>query len=448
MAGRCGAVTPSRPYARPMARVPGPSLLALGRYGMEALRHPGPVGMALRARYGDVVRFGPPPIRYFMLFGADANELVLGERNEALLWGPATKTLVHVDGPTALVVTDREEHQRRRRIVQPAFAVRRIDASVSTMVVEVDRLIDGLVVGEVIDLYAAYRVTVRRIVTRVLFGDAPGGLADELGAVLEPALRFVERPPQLTGPGMPGRRRARAARARADRIVDQELDRRRGSGEAGTDVLGMLLATDLSDTELRDQVVSLIAAGYATTSGAVAFAALELLRHPDEWRRVHDEVEGGATADGGARGGPVVAAAVDETLRLWPPPFAGRYTTEPLRFRGHEIPAGSTIAFSPYVTHRDPALWGDDAGEFRPRRWLERPESAPFTYIPFGGAYRRCIGFALAIAELQVAITRLVQRTSLRLAEPSRPVEGAGIASMYPEHGVRVVVEAVRPADR
>lgn len=375
-----------------------------------------------------------------MLFGADANELILGERNDAFLWGPATKTLVPVDGPTALVVTDGEEHKRRRRLVQPAFATRRIDRSIDVMLEEVDRVVDGLVVGDTIDIYAAYRAAVRRIVARVLFGDAPGSLADELGTVLEPALRFVERPPQLTGPGTPGRGPARRARAAADRIVDQELARRR-TGDPGTDILGALLETDLTDAEIRDQTVSLIAAGYATTSGAVAFAILELLRNPAEWGRVHDEVDGMAEARGGSR----VAAVVNETLRLWPPPLAGRYATEPVSFRGHDIPAGSTITFSPYVTHRDPEHWGPDADAFRPSRWLDDPEPAPFTFVPFGGAYRKCIGFGIAIAEMQVVVTRLVQRTALRLVEPDRRVLGAGIASMYPERGVEVVVDAVRP---
>jgi cytochrome P450 len=375
-----------------------------------------------------------------MLFGVDANALILGGRNDSFLWGPATKTLAHVDGPTALVVTDGEDHKRRRRVVQPAFATRRIDASVSVMVEEVDRVIDSLVIGETIDIYTAYRSAVRRIVARVLFGDAPGSLADDLGAVLEPALRFVERPPQLTGPGMPGRHRARRARAAADRIVDQEVARRRSVNDPGTDVLGALLATDLTDAEIRDQMVSLIAAGYATTSGAVAFAVLELLRNPQEWRQVQEEVEEEETARGGAR----VAAAVNETLRLWPPPFAGRYTTEPVAFRGQEIPAGSTITYSPFVTHRDPDVWGADAGIFRPSRWIEQPEPAPFTFVPFGGAYRKCIGFALAIAEIQVVVTRLVRRTTLRLAEPHRDVQGTGIASMFPEHGVNVLVDDVR----
>jgi len=286
------------------------------------------------------------------------------------------------------------------------------------------------------------KATVRRVVTRVLFGDAPGSMADELGDALEPASRFVQRPPQLTGPGMPGRRRAGRSRAAADAIVDREIARRRATQQVGSDVLGALLETELSDAELRDQVVSLIAAGYETTSGAAAFTLLELLRHPDEWKAVAESLSPSGAGDG--RGEPYVAAVVNETLRLWPPPFAGRYTTEAVSFRGYDIPAGSTIVFSPYVTGRDPEAWGADADEFRPFRWIEQPEPAPLTFIPFGGAYRKCIGFGLALTELHVVVARFVERTSLRLVDPHRVVKGTGIARMAPEGGVPVVVEAVR----
>jgi cytochrome P450 len=426
-----------------MAPIPGPSLLALSRYGLRSVRHPGEVGVELRARYGDVVRFGPRPITYVMLFGLDANELVLGERNDAFLWGPALKTLEPVDGPTALVLTDGDEHKRRRRLVQPAFATRRIDAAVPIIVEEADRVIDELRVGDTVELYDRYRPAVRRIVTRVLFGDAPGTLADDLGAALEPALHFIGRPPQLTGRGMPGRRAADRARAAADDIVDREVARRRSTGEVGTDVLGTLLPTELSDAELRDQVVSLIAAGYDTTSGAVAFAALELLRNPADWERVAAEAGAGAPGADALRAMPFGAAGVNETLRLWPAPVSGRVTTEPVTHRGHTIPAGSTIVFSPYVTQRDPEVWGEDAASFRPARWLEA-EPAPFSFIPFGGAYRKCIGFALALTEIQAVITRLVQRTTLRLVDPGVDERGTGIAAMRPEPGVRVIVEDVR----
>lgn len=430
-----------------MARIPGPTPLAFSRLLARSLRRPHEVAVELQARHGDVVRFGMWPITYVFLFGRDANELVLGERHSTFLWGDALRALEPVVGSTALVLSDGEEHRRRRRLVQPAFATRSIDAAVPVIVDEVDRAIDALPRDGVVDLYDRYRAAVRRIVARVLFGDAVAGRADELGAALEPALRFIRRPPQLQGFGMPGWLAARRARRRADVTVDEEIARRRASGDLGTDVLGMLLATELDDAELRDQVVSLLAAGYDTTSGAVAFAILELLRNAGEWERARTEVaeiigDRSPTADD-LRSLPYTGAVVNETLRLWPVPFSGRRTTEAFTYAGHEVAAGSTIVFSPYVTQRDPELWGGDADVFRPERWLEA-EPVPHTFIPFGGAHRKCIGFALAMTEIQTVVVRLLQRTSLQLVDDAHVERGTGIAAMRPEHGVRVRVTEVR----
>lgn len=430
-----------------MARIPGPSFLQFLAYGRRSLRRPHEVGMELHRRYGPVVRFGPKPMTYLFLFGQGANERILGSAHDEFTWGEALRALEPVDGPTALILSDGDDHKRRRRLVQPAFATRRIDAAVPVILEEVDAVIDALQIGGVVDLYELYRAAVRRIVTRVLFGDALGGRADELGAILEPALHFLSRPPQLQVRGMPGSFAARRARRRADGLVDEEIARRRSSGDVGTDVLGMLLATELSDEELRDQVVSLIAAGYDTTSGAVAFAILELLRNPSAWERLRGEVDerlGAAppTADD-LRAMPYGAAVVNETLRLWPAPFSGRVAMTAFEYAGHRIEAGTAVVFSPYVTHRLPELWGDDADVFRPARWFEA-DPEPHTYIPFGGAYRKCIGFGLALTEIQTVVSRLAQRTTLRLAHPEREERGTGIAAMRPEHGVPVIVEDVR----
>jgi cytochrome P450 len=182
----------------------------------------------------------------------------------------------------------------------------------------------------------------------------------------------------------------------------------------------MLLHTDLNDAELRDQVVSLIAAGYDTTSAAVGWAVLELLRHPREWEAMETEISARLGPNGRApnaddlRAMPYGSAVVNETLRLWPPaPLSGRRATTAFDVAGYTIPAGSIVVFSPFVTGRSPDVWGDDADCFRPARWLKQREPQPFSFIPFGGAYRRCLGFALALTEIQVAVTRLVQRTRL-----------------------------------
>jgi cytochrome P450 len=210
-------------------------------------------------------------------------------------------------------------------------------------------------------------------------------------------------------------------------------------------VLAVLLATELTDEERRDQVVSLIAAGYDTTSAAVGWTVLELLRSPDAWGKAKAEVDerlGDRPPDADdLRAMPYTAAVVNEALRLWPPGvLSGRRASSSFEYMGHTIAEGSIVLFSPYVTQRSPEYWGPDADTFRPERWLGA-EPGPFTFIPFGGAYRKCIGFSLAMTEVQVAVVRLVQRTALRLAEPDRVVRGIGLSAMRPEGGVPVIVD-------
>lgn len=429
-----------------MGRIPAPPLWRQPFWALRGNRRPHELSQRLHDRYGPVVRLGIGPVAYTYLFGREANELILSQRPDDFTWHEVLRTLEIVDGPTALVVTDGAEHKRRRRLVQPAFATRRIEAAVPIILDEVDRAIDTLQPQATVDVYALYRRVVRRIVTRVLFGEKLGSEADRLGEVLEPAMRFVDRPPQLQGPGMPGRRAARRARSEADVLVDAEIERRRTSGELGDDILGSLLTTELSHEEVRDQVVSLIAAGYETTSGAVGWTVLELLRTPDALARARGEVEDQLgnrvpTADD-LRAMPYTAAVVNEALRLWPAgPILGRRTSVDFEFAGHPIREGTMVLFSPFVTHRDPALWGADAAVFRPERWLEG-EPLPFAFIPFGGAYRKCIGFALALTEIHVVVVRLLQRTTTRLAEPDRVVRGYGLSTLRPEGGVPVVIES------
>jgi cytochrome P450 len=439
-------------YRAGVPRLPGPGPTSLSRLARLGARRPHELAAELHELCGPVAQLGAGPMRFVYLFGRDANEMILGDGHASFTWREAFRGLAPVTGPSALILSDGDDHRRRRRLVQPAFGTRRIDASLPVIVEELDRSIDALTVGQVMDLYSVYRRTVRRIVARVLFGDALAGRADELGDVLEPAMSFVDRPPQYQVPGTLGWLRARRSRRGADRIIDAEIARRRSEPQPseGHDVLAMLLDTGLDDGEIRDQVVSLIAAGYDTTSAAVGWTVLELLRTAGEWDRVRAEVagrldDGRPPSPEDLRSLPYVAAVVDEAVRLWPPAsLSARRCSEPVEHAGHVIPAGAIVLFSPYVTHRSTDLWGPDAGTFRPGRWLDR-EPEPFTYIPFGGAYRRCIGFALALAEVQAVVVRLAQRTRLTLVDPDREVRGTGLSALRPDGGVLVRVDAVSP---
>ncbi len=273
--------------------------------------------------------------------------------------------------------------------------------------------------------------------------------------MLEPALEFVDQPllQQQFKVDLPWTawHRCKTARKRTDEIVDDELARRRGTANpgAGNDILAMLLSTldddgspGLSDLEIRDQVVSLIAAGYHTTSGALGWALRALLHEPGVWDKARAEVDEhlGTTAptadsilslrylDGVctrafAFGRRVSSAAVS--------------ATPDVDFDGHTIPAGSMVLYSPWVTQRDAALWPEPEA-FRPERWEADP--LPYSFVPFGGGYRRCIGFAFATLELKVTLARILQRVELELL--SADTAPVGTSGLRPKSGVPVRVLA------
>jgi cytochrome P450 len=415
----------------------------------------------LHRRYGPVVDFGYGSGRMILVFGAAANEHVLSTAADAFEWGEAMQALVAVDGPTALVVSDGDDHRRRRRLVQPAFSIKRVDAHLGLVVTEVDRALAAWQPGAQLDAGASLRVAVRRIVVRALFGEQLGADADRFGSLLEPGLRYVQRMPQVRlerDLRVNAYARVQRSNRAADELVLSEVARRRATGidaDAHPDTLTALLAgvdgEALRDDELLDQVRSLMAAGFDTTSGAASWLVLELGRNPEVMAAVRAEVDAvlGARAPttDDLRALPLTLGAVQEALRLWPPgPAAPRMSIATTDLHGVEIPAGRLVLYSAYVTGRMPELWPEPE-RFDPSRWLPgAPEPVPYAFVPFGGGHRRCIGFALATLELQVMAVRLAQQVEWR---PRRhTVRPTGIATLTPKGGVPIEVVARLDADR
>lgn len=443
-------------------RLPGPTPLGHVRYLKGLLGKPYDALLDLQRRYGPVCRFGFGSQQYVMLFGAEANKLLLSDSptHPKFLSRDVLSLLIPVVGSCAMVVSDGEDHRRRRSLVQPAFAHKRIQGYVPVMVDEIHRMIDGWQPGHSVDAFADVRSCIRRIAIRSLFGDRLKERTDEIGRELETALRYINRSPFLRfDHDVPGTayRRAMAARQRVDRYVRLEIDKRRAKPDDRGDVLDALLWScdhtggKLADLEVRDQVISLIASGYDSSSSAAGWAVYALLTYPEVYERVRAEVARVAgdevlTAEH-LEAMSYVGATVNEILRLYTPGvLTGRTAVESFEFAGHVIPRGTKVLYSQYVTHRLPELWPEPE-VFRPQRWdssaPDYREPVPYSFVPFGGGYRQCIGFAFAELELRALIAELARRTTLSLV--GGPVQPTGVATMWPDGGVRVAVREIRP---
>jgi cytochrome P450 len=229
-----------------------------------------------------------------------------------------------------------------------------------------------------------------------------------------------------------------AVRKRVDDVLYEEIERRRaeltGDGTCPVperdDILSMLLQTDMTNQELRDELMTALVAGHETTTTALAWAFERLLRHPGHYERLR-------TDDGWPE------AVVSETLRLRPPlPIVGRMVKQDFKLDGWTIPAGETLAPCIWLTHRDPSVYPDPYA-FRPERFLDKgPET--YSWLPFGGGTRRCIGASFAQLEMTVVMKTIASMVDMEPAEPASEHVGRRGIVFAPERGSRVIVSTVK----
>ena len=422
---------------------------------------PGEALLTLYRRRGPVINSGLGRHGYTYLLGAEANKFVFANA-DAFSWGKTFENLAIVDGPTALIVSDGADHQRRRSVIAPGLRHTEIQHYVQTMVSAIDTVIDGLRPGQRLDIYQQFRSAVRRSTAESLFGPRIAAYSDFLGAQLQPLLDLTHQLPQIMHmqrwAKTPAWRRAMTARARINDLIDAQIAEARSAPRPDDHMLTMLIngrgdeGYALSDNEIRDSIISLITAGYETTSGAMAWATHALLTVPGAWDAAADEVRrvcgDRPPATWKLADLTYLNGVVHETLRLYPPGvISARRVMRDLRFDGHHIRAGRLLIFSAYVTHRIPEVWPEPT-EFRPLRWdpdspsYRRP--APHEFIPFSGGLHRCIGAVMATTEMTVMLARLVSRTRLRL--PAQRIRAHNLAALSPRPGLTVEIADSAPA--
>ena len=405
-------------------------------------------------RYGPVFTLRTFHLAGVWMLGPDANRFMLVSDRDKFVWREGMMgDLIPLIGD-GLLTTDGDYHDVARRIMVPAFHRDRVVAATEVMLEEADRALAGWRPGDHVDLYDWTRHVAMRVAMRALFGldpDATGGV--DVAREFERGLSFhgEEFAVQvLRGPGSPF---ARVQRARSilDRILGDEIARRR-RGHDGEDVLTMLLhATDengarLTDAQIRDQALTLLFAGHDTTTSTVAFLFYELARSA-EWRERAASEQDAVVGEGRPSGEqlfaelPLLDQVVDETLRLYPPAWVGpRRSAVDFDFGGHRIPAGVPVNYSSWASHRLPEVFPDPHA-FRPERFApeERAKLPKGAYVPFGGGPRICIGMRFGQLEVKAIASRILSRFRLEL-EPGWELRIRQMPTLSPKGGLPMVV--------
>lgn len=436
---------------------PGPADFNVRRTRVMA-HDPLSVLLPLYREHGPIFSVRLLHARVVFMLGPAANRFILLEHPECFHWRESSfGDLIPLLGDGLLTI-DGPYHDEARRIMMPAFHREQIMAATETMIAEGEAALADWRPGETIDIYHWARNVAMRIAMRALLGLDPddrdhGAAAAEHfeRALSYYGIDFHKR--LLRGPGSPWRSMQRS-RAALDEIVYGEIRKRRAEAKPRPDILGMLMAAQdedgagFTDTEIRDQVMTLMFAGHDTSTSTVTFLMHELARNPVARERVlaeQDEVLGGErpTPMQLERELPELALAIDETLRLYPPAWIGpRRAVRDFEFGGYEVKAGTYVNYSSWASHRLPEVFPDpeafDPRRFTPERKAALPRGA---YVPFGGGTRICIGKRFGQTEVKALATLILQRFRLEHV-PGHTMRIRQMPTLSPVGGLPMVVRA------
>jgi cytochrome P450 len=397
-----------------------------------------------RARYGKrfTLRLLQSPPFVHLSDPAEVKE-VFRAPPDVLHPGEGAQALEPVVGANSVILLDESAHLSQRKLMLPAFHGERMEALTGLLEEVTEREVAAWPLGEPFELHPRLQALTLEVILRAVFGLDEGERLDELRDRLTRILEFGSHPASL----IPFLQRGRVwnefvrGREEVDSALFELVDERRAAadGDERDDVLTMLLAarhedgSPMSKQELRDELMTLLVAGHETTASELSWAFERLARTP----RVVAELQ--AAVDSGD-GDAYITATAQETLRHRPvlPQAAPRLVKRPVEIGGFTYPEGICLAANSYLIHHDPAIYPDPY-EFRPERFLDEAPGT-YTWIPFGGGRRRCLGASFAMLEMKVVLRAVLAR-----AEPvpaSGVTEGARRRSitLSPRRGATTVL--------
>ena len=426
------------------SELPGPPLPAAVQTVLFFLR---PVEAVewLRRRYGARVRLRVFPFgRVAYLADEAAIKAVFTGSPGAFHAGEGNAALEPILGPHSVLLLDDEEHLAKRRLLLPPFhgdAVRRYADLVASIT---EQEVAGWEPGRPFPLRPAMQRITLETILRAVIGVSDKETLAKLRRAIPTMLSLRARETLLLwgAPGLVGSRwtrfmRQQRAARRVDALLYDEIRERRGNPAEHGDVLSMLVAArdgqgqGLSDEEMRDQLVTLLLAGHETTATGLAWAFERLMRHPDVEARLRADLDAGSDA--------YLDATVKETLRVRPVVMdVARKLTRPVEIDGHTIRAGTVVMPSILLAHLDPDEYPDPHA-FRPERFLDaRPGT--YTWLPFGGGPRRCIGAAFATMEMQTVLRTVLSLVDLSAPGPAPERPRFRHVTLVPARGAEAII--------
>ncbi len=408
---------------------------------------------ANREKYGDSfsVKFLTFERPMVMISDPAAIKALYMERSHGLPPGRDI-ILTPIVGPRSLLVTEGADHLAHRKLMLPPFHGERMRSYQPLVEEIVDREIDSWPLGEEFAIHPRMQAITLEVILKVVFGVADGPRFERLRSVLTKVLEETASPfAQLAG--LASRRfggrgpwaKFEKQLKEADELLYAEIADHRASGayEERDDILSLMMqarfedGSEMSDSDLRDQLMTLLLAGHETTATALAWTFDLLLRHSEKLRRLRDSLEDGEED--------YLRATISESLRLRPVvPLAGRRLNKDLVADGLTLPAGTDVTPAIWLTHTRADVYPEPFA-FRPERFLE---DGPDTYawIPFGGGIRRCIGAAFAEFEMRIVLREVLTRCELHKASPLPEKIGRRNITLSPKDGTPVVLTARHPA--
>ena len=406
-----------------------------------------------RARYGKrfTIRlpFNPP---FVIITEPDQVKEIYTAPPDVLHPGEGARVLEPIVGMKSVILLDGDAHMEQRKLILPAFHGERMERLTDLVTRIAEEEINGWE-GDEIVLHPRLGNLTLEIILRAVFGLDPGPRLDALRASLTALLAYGDSPMTLI-PGPEDRAKlerqmrllTRAGplkgflekRERTNELVFEQIEERRREGNGDReDVLSMLLearhedGTPMSDQELRDELMTLLIAGHETTATTLAWAFERLGREPEVLDRLTDEV---SSDDGDA----YLLATIQETLRRRPvlPNTAPRMVKKPITVGGWDYPTGVSLVANAYLLHHDADIYPDPFA-FRPERFLDS-KPGTYTWIPFGGGRRRCIGMSFAMLEMQIVIREMLRAYQLRAPDPEHEVPRRRNITVRPARGARV----------